>query len=98
MSKPRPRKPAAKSASIRIKLDPPSMRQLVEAAQRRGMSVPEFVRTTAISQARRELDSAQAGVIVLTPAEQLAFWTALNARVRLTIAQRRLARVMRGEV
>jgi hypothetical protein len=74
---------------MRVRLDSPSTRQIVEAAQRRGMSVSDDVRTAADSQARRELDLAKACVIIQTPAEQLEFWSALNARVRLTIAQSR---------
>jgi hypothetical protein len=35
-------------------------------------------------------------VIVLTPEEQIAFWTALHDPVRLTKAQRRLGALMRG--
>lgn len=36
-------------------------------------------------------------VIAMTPEEQLAFWTALNAPVKLTAAQKKLGRTMRVE-
>ena len=34
--------------------------------------------------------------IILTPAEQLAFWAALNEPVQLSAAQIQLGRLMRG--
>ena len=34
----------------------------------------------------------------MTPEEQLAFWNALNAPVELTPSQRKLGKVMRGEL
>lgn len=36
-------------------------------------------------------------VIVMTPAKQLEFWTALHETPKLTLAQKKLAAVMRGE-
>jgi hypothetical protein len=50
-----------------------------------------------IAQARREVESAGQQTISLTPDEQLAFWRALQARPKLTPAQKKLAAVMRGE-
>ena len=35
--------------------------------------------------------------IVLTPKQQLAFWNALQAPVKLTPAQKKLGAIMRGE-
>ena len=37
------------------------------------------------------------GTIVLQPDEQLAFWKALNAPVKLTPAQRELGRLIRSQ-
>jgi uncharacterized protein (DUF1778 family) len=43
------------------------------------------------------VDQARQRTIALTPEEQLAFWKALEEPVRLTSAQRKLGRLMRGE-
>lgn len=94
----RPRKSAAATSSIRVSLDAASKRYLVEAVRLRRISVSEYVRTTAVPQAQREVSAARDGVIRLTPEEQLAFWNALNASPRLPSAQRELGKVMRGEV
>jgi len=39
-----------------------------------------------------------AKTIAMTPAEQLAFWEALSSPVKLTAAQKKLGKVMRGEL
>jgi len=78
-------------------LDQGSKRSLAQAAELRGISVSDYVRTVTVAQARREVQAAKEGVIVMTPEEQLAFWEALNEVPRLTAAQRELGAIMRGE-
>jgi len=51
-----------------------------------------------VPQARREVESAGEYTIVLSPDEGLAFRKALNRPVKLTAAQRRLGKVIRGEL
>jgi uncharacterized protein (DUF1778 family) len=80
-----------------VRLDPQSRAYLAEAADLRRISVSDYVRAVTVAQARREVLAAREQVIALTPEEQLAFWTALNATPKLTDAQRRLGAVMRGE-
>ena len=46
---------------------------------------------------RREVLAAREQTIALTPAEQRAFWDALNEPSRLTDAQKRLGAMMRGQ-
>jgi len=80
-----------------VRLDKSGKTVLKEAANLRRISVSDYVRTVTLAQARREVDAARQQVISLTPAEQLAFWQALQQTRPLTAAQRRLGRVMRGE-
>jgi uncharacterized protein (DUF1778 family) len=50
-----------------------------------------------VAQAHREVQAAEHQVIALTPAEQQAFWQALQEPLALTEAQQTLGALMRGE-
>ena len=89
------RQPAAASP-LMVRLDEQSKAYLAQAAQLRQISVSDYVRAVTVPQARREVESASQQTIVLTPEEQLAFWTALNKKPKLTAAQKRLGKLMRG--
>jgi len=80
-----------------VRLDEESKGVLTRAAALRRISVSDYVRQVTISQARKEVDAAAERTIGLTSDEQLAFWTALNAPVKLTAAQKKLGKLMRGE-
>jgi uncharacterized protein (DUF1778 family) len=80
-----------------VRLDAESKRALAEAAELRRISVSDYVRTVTVAHARREVASAREQTMLLSPAEQLAFWQALQAPTKLTPAQKRLGRLMRGE-
>ncbi len=89
---------AAKLASpLMVRLDEDSKRCLVEAAGLRNLSLSDYVRTVTVAQAGREVRGASQQVTVMTPAEQLAFWNALQETPKLTPAQRRLGSLMRGQ-
>ncbi len=83
--------------SLMVRLDEESKAALVRAAELRGISVSDYVRQVTVSQARKEVAAANEQTIAMTPEEQLAFWTALAAPVKLTAAQKALGKVMRGE-
>ena len=83
--------------SLMVRLGNDDKTCLTQAAKLRRISVSDYVRTVTIAQARREVDAAREQIISLTPEEQLAFWNALNETPRLTAAQRKLSRVMRGQ-
>lgn len=85
------------SSSVMVRLDAESKSQLVKAAQLRRVSLSDYIRVVTVPQARREIKSADEDTISLTPAEQLAFWTALAEPARLTKRQRQLGRLMRGD-
>ena len=89
------RKP--KGGSLMVRLDEESKNYLSRAAELRRVSMSDYIRLVTISQARREVEEAEQNTIQLTANEQLAFWKALQAPVKLTKAQRALGRLMRGE-
>lgn len=84
------------ASPLMVRLDAESKRALAEAAELRGISVSDYVRTVTVAQARREVASAREQTIQLSADEQLAFWQALNAPAKLTPAQKRLGTIMRG--
>ena len=80
-----------------VRLDAESKQALVTAAELRRISVSDYVRTVTVAQAKREVASSRDQTILLSPDEQLAFWNALQAPAKLTPAQKRLGRLMRGK-
>lgn len=86
-----------KDVSLMVRLDSASKALITSAAGMRGISTSDYVRTVVVGQARRELDEARTKVMVLSPDEQLAFWTALQKPAKLTKRQRQLGELMRGE-
>jgi uncharacterized protein (DUF1778 family) len=96
-SKGRRVKPGKKSANLMVRLDPSSKRLVGRVAALRGVSTSDYVRNLIVAGARKEWVELERSTILLNPADQLAFWHALNAPVSLTAAQRRLGRLMRGE-
>ena len=95
--KPKKSKKSTPSSPLIVRLDEESKGCLVRAAEMRRISLSDYVRHVTVAQARRELDAARQHSIALTPAEQLAFWNALNETPVLTPAQRELGAIIRGE-
>lgn len=85
------------STSLMVRLDPDSKTCVARAAGLRHVSVSDYVRSVVVAQARREIHAAEQQVIVLTPAEQQAFWQALQEPLALTAAQQALGALIRGE-
>lgn len=88
--------PRTSASPLMVRLDKDSKAFLMEAAKLRGLSVSDYVRTTTVAQARKEVAAARSQTIVFSPEEQLAFWQALQQPPDLTPAQRRLGDLMRG--
>jgi uncharacterized protein (DUF1778 family) len=88
--------PGKTTNPLTIRLDPESKALLTRAAKLRGITVSDYVRTVTLPQARREIHAAREGTIALSAEEQLAFWKVAET-ARLTVAQRCLASIMRGE-
>src|SRR5947209_8667810 len=91
-----PKKPR-KPSPLMVRLDDESKEFLARAAELRRISLSDYVRAVTVAQARREVLAAREQTSCLTPEEQLAFWSALNATPKLTEAQRQLGVLMRGE-
>ncbi len=88
----------AAASPLMVRLDEQSKTYLARAAALRNISISDYVRTVTITQARREVEAAGEATIALTPDEQIAFWNALAApAAKLTPAQRRLGKIMRGQ-
>lgn len=85
------------TSPLMVRLDESSKSVLAQAADLRRISVSDYVRTVMVSQARKEVEAAGDQVIALTPAEQLAFWKALQEPARLTKRQKELGRLMQGK-
>jgi uncharacterized protein (DUF1778 family) len=88
---------APKVSPLMVRLDSESKQALAAAAELRRISISDYVRTVTVAQAKREVASAREQTILMTPEEQLAFWEALQAPVKLTAAQKRLGSLMRGQ-
>ena len=88
---------AGTPSSLMVRLDKTSKSVLAEAAKLRKISIGAYVRLVTVAQAQREVDAAREQVIAMTPAEQLAFWEALNEVPILTESQKHLGELMRGE-
>ena len=84
-------------STLMVRLDAESKSLLSRAAELRHISVSDYVRQITVAQARKEVAGASEQTIVLAPDEQLAFWNALNAPVKLTPAQKKLRKIMRGK-
>ena len=87
----------ASTTNLMVRLDEQSKSFIAQAAELRQVSMSDYVRMITVAQAQREVSSAAENVITLTADEQLAFWNALNAPVKLTKAQKELGATMRGE-
>ncbi len=97
MGKTRTARSGPNPSSLMVRLDTGSKAVLARAAELRGISVSDYVRQVTVAQARKEVEAAAGQTIVMTPEEQLAFWTALNQPVKLTAAQKKLGKLVRGE-
>ena len=85
------------ASPLMVRLDDESKVVLTRAAKLRGINVSDYVRHVTVTQARKEVAAADEQTIALTFEEQLAFWNALNAPVKLTTKQKKLGKMMRGE-
>lgn len=87
--------PASRATVFQIRLEARDKRAIERAAKQRRLSASAYLRQVLVPIAEREVAGAGSRVIEMAPHEQLAFWQALAAPVRLTPAQKKLARIMR---
>jgi uncharacterized protein (DUF1778 family) len=83
--------------TLMVRLDSECKASVVAAAELRGATVSDYVRTVMLAQAQKDLAAANDRTILLSAQDQLAFWEALQAPVELTPAQRELGRMMQGK-
>ncbi len=81
---------------LMVRLDEASKALLSQAAELRKVSVSDYVRMITLAQAKREVAAARDRTITLSADEQLAFWNALQTPAKLTPAQKKLGKLMRG--
>ena len=81
---------------LMVRLDEASKALLSQAAELRKVSVSDYVRMITLAQAKREVAAARDRTITLSADEQLAFWNALQTPTKLTPAQKKLGKLMRG--
>ena len=86
-----------KESVLQTRLSAADKRAIQQAAALRRLAVSEYLRQVLVPLAKREVASAEHAVIELSADEQLALWQALEAPAKLTKAQKKLARLMRGE-
>lgn len=86
-----------KESVLQTRLSAEDKRAIQQAAALRRLAVSEYLRQVLVPLAKREVASAEHAVIELSDDEQLALWQALEAPAKLTKAQKKLARLMRGE-
>ena len=97
MAKSRITSSSRSQSPLMVRLDEDSKDVLARAAELRRISVSDYVRQVTVSQARKEVVAAAEQTIALTPDEQLAFWNALSEPVKLSPAQKKLGKALRGE-
>jgi uncharacterized protein (DUF1778 family) len=86
-----------KESILQTRLSADDKRAIQQAAALRRLAVSEYLRQVLVPLAKREVERAEHQVIELSAEEQLAFWQALEAPTKLTKAQKKLSRIMKGE-
>jgi uncharacterized protein (DUF1778 family) len=88
---------AEKKEVLQTRLSPRAKRSIEQAAKLRRLSISEYLRQVLVPMAEREVQGSKHNVIEMTPDEQLALWRALHEPAKLTPAQKRLSRMMKGQ-
>lgn len=86
-----------RSAVFQIRLEARHKRAIERAAKLRRLSASDYLRQVLVPIAEREVEGAGRNVIEMAPHEQVELWQALSAPARLTPAQKKLARIIRGQ-
>ena len=86
----------AKQETLMVRIDTKSKRLVKRAAELRRISASDYVRDVVVKQAEKEVAAAEDRTVRMSAEDQLAFWTALHAPVKLTRAQRRLGKLAKG--
>ena len=85
------------TTTLQARLDPKSKQAVEEAAKLRNVGLSDYIRLVLVPTAKREVEQAKHRVLQMTADEQERFWLALEAPAKPTKAQRKLAKIMRGD-
>lgn len=89
--------PNTPKQTLQARLDRESKEIIVEAAALRHVGLSDYIRLVLVPEARREVEQSKHKTIRMTATEQETFWEALENPRKPTAAQKRLAKIMRGE-
>ena len=92
----RPPTTGAKDANLLVRFDRGAKSLVQQAANLRGLTVSDYVRSRIVPMARQEVDEASTGVLRLPKEAQTAFWQALQRPPAPTKAQRALGKLVRS--
>ena len=87
-----------KMTTLQARLDLESKRAVEQAAKLRHVGLSDYIRLVLVPTAKREVEQAKNQVLQLTADEQERFWLALQAPAEPTEAQRKLGKIMRGDL
>ena len=85
-------------ANLVVRADTVFKRLVHEAAQLRGLSDSDYVRSELAARARQQIEDARRNTLRLEPQDQVAFWKALNAPPKVTPTLRRLGANIRAHL
>ncbi|MEA1966780.1 MAG: DUF1778 domain-containing protein [Thermodesulfobacteriota bacterium] len=83
--------------STQARLDPKSKQAVIQAAKLRHVGLSGYIRLVLVLTAKKEVEQAKNQVLQMTADEQERFWLALQVPVKLTKAQCKLGKIMRGD-
>lgn len=87
---------AAKTANVLIRFDAKRKARVRRAAELRGLTVSDYIRTRIDSIVDRDLEEAETGVLRLSREDQIALWRALQNPPPPTKQQRELGALIRS--
>ncbi len=86
----------AKTANVLIRFDAKRKARIRRAAELRGLSVSDYVRSRIVAIAERDIEEAQTWVLRLGREDQIVPWRALQKPRPPTKAQRALGKLIRS--
>lgn len=87
-----------KRETIQARINPANKEIITQAAKLREIPVSDYIRTTVLEQAKKEVSSSKLNILQLTEAEQLSFWHVIDSEPKLSNSQKELGKLMRGEL
>jgi uncharacterized protein (DUF1778 family) len=92
----RARGAGSKDANLLVRFNRSAKSLVKQAADLRGLSISDYVRSRIVPLAKQDVDEAATGILRLPKEAQIAFWQALQHPPALTPAQRALGKLVRS--